>query len=122
MKTSRIKILLSLLCLLLVAGSNKAFSQCSYVISGTANDTTISIPCDFPVYMNTGSINSDMVTFNNSVQIWNTANPGLSHLAQVPTFLPSVGYIAIPATTYSLFSALRKESILSTPHFYHIIQ
>src|SRR5689334_15847484 len=97
----KLTILAPLFFLVLLSGSNKAFSQCRYVTIGTSNDTTfLSMPCSFPVYERTGQDSIDRVNYANSIQLWNQANPTVTGAASEPVALPRNAYVEIPISVF----------------------
>jgi hypothetical protein len=92
-------------------------SQCYFV---TNYSTKTAIPCNFPVFINTGNPTSDSITFINEVSGWNTSNPTLKAVSALPEPVAKDTFIEIPKAEFDLYSALRQEAIQRFTYYYII--
>lgn len=110
-----------LLCLLLAFGSNKAFAQCNYVTMENGKETKLSIPCDFPVYLNTNNKNFDKNTFKTATQNWFSKDAYMIEL-KATLAKSSLINLEIPLSEYNKFSSEKKIVIDRSTSFYKIVQ
>ena len=110
-----------LLCLFLAIGSSKAFSQCNYVITENGEETKLSIPCDFPVYLNTDNTNFDKNTFKIATQNWFSKDAYMIELKARLAKSQKLN-LEIPLVEYNKFSSEKKNVIDKNPSFYKIVQ
>jgi hypothetical protein len=73
-----------LLSLLLVLVTNKTKAQCTYVTTENGKETKLSIPCDFPVLLNTNKPEQDRSNFNAELEKWYSNNPALKNVILTP--------------------------------------
>ena len=118
---SFLKITLVVLVLTMASAfSNEALAQCSYVLIDTNNVTTTTvIPCDFPVYINTGNLNADLATYNAAKTAWLAINPGMDMVFDVPNAFKNF-HINIKSSVFQGFSQVKKNLILAEPSYYQI--
>jgi hypothetical protein len=112
-------------CLLFVGSflSHKTISaQCKYVAieKEKGKATTIAIPCDFPVQLETGNPGADRENFDRAVNDWKKQHPDFAQLNLKPA-LVSGNFIQIPNRELMIFPAEKREAIRKTA-FYQITE
>lgn len=111
-----------LLCLLLAFGSSKAFSQCNYVTTENGKETKLSIPCDFPVMINTGNYQNDKSAFDTKLTLWKNLHPSVKVDSDIflPKSDPNNTFIEIPLINFNSFLEDEKKMMIQQFYFYKI--
>jgi hypothetical protein len=111
--------LLFVFCFALMAGQN-TYAQCQLVItdaSGAVINTT-SVPCDFFVYMDTGSPETDAANYTAAKDAW--AN---THQSDYVMYISeNHRYFEIPQAEFDAMTPERQSGIQQRPELYHIVQ
>lgn len=103
---------------LLILNITNANAQCSIVgINSGGTTITISISCDFPVFINTGNAQADDEVYTSEKNTW-IAN----HLEDYNAINSlSDSYFEIHQDDLNAMTSAKKTAILENPDRYHII-
>lgn len=111
-----------LLCLFMVLGSSKAFSQCNYVTTENGKETKLSIPCNFPVLLSSSKPEQDRSNFNAELEKWYSNNPTLKNIVLTPMSHSSDQFVEIPFSSYTQFDAPKKKMVDAISYFYKVTE
>jgi hypothetical protein len=96
---------------------NDASLECNYVTNYT---TKTAIPCDFPVFIDTGNPAEDKSTFQSAVSQWNSSNPTLTAVSAMPEPVANGTFIEIPEAEFELYATSRQAAVLRISYYYII--
>lgn len=118
MKTMK-QLLVAIVVLTMVTVSARA--QCTYNVINALNETiTISIPCDFPLYYNTGNATADRDNYNNALAKWHSDYPSTASLDISPKSIGVSTYIEIFSSEMDNFTKEKQSLIQAMSYYYHI--
>ena len=118
----RFSMQLILLTLLFLLGNSKLFSQCFYVTNEKGKETKDSIPCNFPMKVRGGNIETAIFNFNTESAAWRLANPKFKNILLDPVSNPSIAHIEIPLSVYNSFPPMKKQRVDRLNYFYTVIK
>jgi hypothetical protein len=108
---------------LLLTLSDVAYSQCTYHSTDSAGQAvSADIPCNFPVYINTGDPAADGQRFQSAANDWSVNYPVYPELSAGMMPLMGSNYISIPQSAFDLFPAEKKNVITSFPNTFRVSQ
>jgi len=99
---------------------SKATAQCKYLAVTTEGVINVThVPSDFPVFNFANSDLNSLNAFKQVVEKWKLTNPGFENVSFTPT--NTQNHFEIPQSDFDLYTADKKEIILSMPFFYTVI-